>query len=254
MKQECDSLNVREIDNQMRKLMVTLNLPLPSRRRRFAYSGPPSSDVSQKTNSDQYIRKVKSTHELPERMWKLSASDELNDHQRRVTETRTRLWERRRYKREITLGEQQGENSVELYYHQVAGEVCEDLARQLSWSTEHILWFAYGIYLGGGGDLQVHILLADETLSSPNASDTSANLTAAVEQTVQAFQQGDITLDVGGENLHPGVLSSCEDLNCQRLSLNVTAPPLSSMATRSVVNWSSLCLAVVVLQWGLRVN
>lgn len=129
----------------------------------------------------------------------------------------------------------------------MAAEVCDDLARQLHWDAEHVLWFAYGVYLGDKGDLQVHILLADKTLSSPNV--TSANLTATVGQMVEAFRQGDVSLDVGGKNLHSGMLSSCEDLDCRKMSVNVTAPRLASMAAVSVVNWSSLSLTVALLCW-----
>ena len=252
-KQECDRLGVRQIDAQMRKLMVTLNLPLPSRRKRFAYSGPMPSDNAHElafvNEADLFTTKFKPTHEATNTIWKLSASEDAAD-------TNTLHSKRPRYKRETTLGEQQGENSTELYFHRMAAEVSEDFARQLHWGAENITWFAYGVYLWGEGDLQVHILLADKTLSSPNA--TSANLTAAVEQLVQAFQRGEITVDVGGKNLHSGVLSSCEDLDCRRLSLNVTAPPgpppPTSTATHFLLTWSGLCLTVAVLCWGTRVD
>ena len=251
----------------MRSLLVfiknTKQNGQPSRRKRHAYSGSSLPDLAMPdTDAGQSTRDLdRSDKEAPQMSSILRASGEVRDWGKpRAREAGTPTVHgastpHRRYKREAGLEEQQEDSSTELHYHRMAGEVAGDLARQLHWDAEHILWFAYGAYLGDG-DFQVYILLADKTLSSPNA--TSANLTAAVEQLVQAFQQGEITVSAGGKNLDLGVLSSCEDLKCQQVSLNVSAPdptttrvftgtasPPTSMACASAMTWVHATLVVI---------
>ncbi|XP_070196859.1 uncharacterized protein [Littorina saxatilis] len=305
VRQDCNRLGVRQLDGEMRKLMIALSLPLPARRKRSAADTehqlnkeneilPSDSDHMKAARSyhrEKTIRSGPSKLTVPtgkkmvrqdtrfvshadvqpyntnarvpsdsdanktERFDHRDTETSQLDHSGRKVHTQQGRFSypegtQARQKRETTFTEE-GENSTELFYHQAAAKVSEELAKQLQWDEEHIMWFAYGVHLGEGV-LQIHILMADEELGSAaklnSSSEASrANLTSVLEQAVKAFEMGDVQLSVDGESaLHPGVLNVCEDLNCNDVSINVTAPPLRITSDASLSTMNSLYMFAIL--------
>ena len=195
--------------NYMKKIVITVTLPRsllykPSRDKRSADSGnaPRLYDPAVTLDATRAKRQADEVVEV---------SDFVSNAASRISAASPRV-------KRATSDDWEGESDEGLHYHQLAGDLLEDLARKLGWGSLEILWFAYGHY-DDAGQLKVDIFLADETLT-PSA----VNLTRIVERAAAAYREGELILNAGGTELPGGEMTGCEDQDCQQTFLRVTAP------------------------------
>ncbi|XP_025087838.1 uncharacterized protein LOC112560292 isoform X1 [Pomacea canaliculata] len=141
----------------------------------------------------------------------------------------------------------QGESTANLYFHNLAGTTADTMAKQLNWNATGVTWFAYG-QAGDSGTLNVFILLADRVAYDSNYNSLSPrpNMTDVVMQAGQAFENGDITIELEGRVVQPYTLDACSDVECQQVFLNVSAPLILGQETNHAMSRKIMLFHVLV--------
>jgi hypothetical protein len=219
------------------------------------FLGPNDSRVGERRSAElSYLRGDASHNETEEGIW-----SQLSKFATYSTADNQALPRQRRQAVNGSGGVDQLSDNA-LVYHYLASQLAGEMARKLGWDEKGLIWFAFAEITDTNPNdtaLTANILLAERrTFGLLDSNDTRANqppnnLTTVVEDAATAFQEGRLNgIRIQGTLLQLEHFSSCEDLNCQQVALNVTAPPNATGGV-GVAEWSALCTSILLVLTSL---